>query len=93
MEQHSISVWFFIGLLLTIYGLLILATAVHELRVPPNTQVAMAHLHIGNLVGRMHVDLRPGVLDPLSAKTQCQLSFLGGESCKNAKSFSLRVEI
>jgi hypothetical protein len=47
MEQHSISVWFFIGLLLTIYGLLILATAVHELLVPPSTQVAMAHLHIG----------------------------------------------
>jgi hypothetical protein len=47
MEQHSISVWFFIGLLLTIYGLLILATAVNELLVPPITQVAMAHLHIG----------------------------------------------
>lgn len=47
MEQHSISVWFFIGLLLTIYGGLILATGIHEIMVPPNTQVAMAHLHIG----------------------------------------------
>ena len=47
MEQHSISVWFFIGLLLTIYGLLVLASGVYELWVPPMTPIAMAHLHIG----------------------------------------------
>jgi hypothetical protein len=47
MEKHSISVWFFIGLLLTIYGFLVLVSGVYELWVPPNTQVAMAHLHIG----------------------------------------------
>ena len=47
MEKHSISVWFFIGLLLTIYGLLVLVSGVYELWVPPSTQIAMAHLHIG----------------------------------------------
>lgn len=47
MQKHSISVWFFIGLLLTIYGVLILATGIHELIVPPSTQVTMARLHIG----------------------------------------------
>jgi hypothetical protein len=47
MEKHSISVWFFIGLLLTIYGFLVLVSGLYELWVPPNIQVAMAHLHIG----------------------------------------------
>jgi len=47
MQQHSISVWFFIGLLLTIYGALVLVTGVYELWVPPITQIAMPHLHIG----------------------------------------------
>jgi hypothetical protein len=47
MEKHSISVWFFIGMLLTIYGFLVLVSGLYELWVPPNTQVAMAHLHIG----------------------------------------------
>ncbi|MGO9083969.1 MAG: hypothetical protein ACLQBK_01985 [Candidatus Sulfotelmatobacter sp.] len=47
MGKHSISVWFFIGLLLTIYGVLILVSGIYEVWVPPNTQVAMAHLHIG----------------------------------------------
>jgi hypothetical protein len=47
VEKHSISVWFFIGLLLAIYGVLILASGVYELLVPFSNRVAMAHLHIG----------------------------------------------
>lgn len=47
MEKHSVSVWFFIGLLLAIYGLLVLGSGVYELLSPLNTQIAMAHLHIG----------------------------------------------
>jgi len=47
MEKHAITVWFFIGLLLAIYGVLVLGSGVYELLDPPNTQVAMAQLHIG----------------------------------------------
>jgi hypothetical protein len=47
MEKHFIPIWFFIGSLLTIYGVLILASGIYELFVPPITPVAMSHLHIG----------------------------------------------
>jgi hypothetical protein len=47
METRSISVWFFIGFILSIYGLLVLATGIYELFVPLKNQIAMAHLHIG----------------------------------------------
>jgi hypothetical protein len=47
MEKHFIPIWFFIGSLLTIYGVLILASGIYELFVPPTTPVAMSHLHIG----------------------------------------------
>ena len=47
MGKHSLSVWFFIGLLLTAYGVLILASAVNQIIVPPAHPVAMAYLHIG----------------------------------------------
>ena len=46
MEKHFIPVWFFIGLLLSIYGALILARGVYELFIPGSNTVAMAHLHI-----------------------------------------------
>lgn len=47
MEKHFMPVWFFIGLLLTVYGVLILGTGIYELFVPLNRQLAMGHLHIG----------------------------------------------
>jgi len=47
MHEHSISVWFFIGLILVVYGLLILGTGIYELFVPLANPVVMAHLHIG----------------------------------------------
>jgi hypothetical protein len=47
VEKQSISVWFFIGALLAIYGVLILGSGIYGLFVPPNHAVAMSHLHIG----------------------------------------------
>jgi hypothetical protein len=46
LEKHFIPVWFFIGLLLSIYGALILARGVYGWMVPPSPTIAMAHLHI-----------------------------------------------
>jgi hypothetical protein len=47
VEKQFISVWFFIGALLAIYGALILGPGIYGLFVPPNYTVAMSHLHIG----------------------------------------------
>ena len=41
----SLSIWFFIGLLLTAYGLLITATGIYELSSPPAHPVVLANLH------------------------------------------------
>ncbi len=40
-----ISIWFFIGTLLTIYGVLITATGLYELGSPPANPPVLAHLH------------------------------------------------
>jgi hypothetical protein len=47
MGKRFIPIWFFIGLLLTIYGVLILGSGTYGLFVPPAAPVAMYHLHIG----------------------------------------------
>jgi hypothetical protein len=41
----QIEIWFFIGALLGVYGLLILGTGVFHLFRPPLKQMALAHLH------------------------------------------------
>ena len=50
-ESHSqesrISIWFFIGMLLLVYGLLILGAGIHDLLVPPEQQPVLANLHAG----------------------------------------------
>jgi hypothetical protein len=46
VEKPFISVWFFIGVLLTIYGVLILSSGIYSLFVPPDHPVAMSSLHI-----------------------------------------------
>jgi hypothetical protein len=46
MEKPFVSVWFFIGALLTVYGFLILGSGVYELFVPLSPAIAMRHLHI-----------------------------------------------
>ncbi len=40
-----LSIWFFIGVLLTIYGVLITATGLYELASPPAHPPVLAELH------------------------------------------------
>lgn len=42
-----ISIWFFIGLLLLVYGMLILGAGVYDLVSPPEHPVVLANLHAG----------------------------------------------
>ncbi len=44
-SRHFISIWFFIGVLLLIYGVIILGSGIYSLFVPPVRTVVMAHLH------------------------------------------------
>jgi hypothetical protein len=43
--DHQIPIWFFIGGLLALYGLIIAASGVYLWIVPPARQMALAHLH------------------------------------------------
>ena len=45
MEGSDISIWFFIGVLLTIYGVLILGYGIWELVTGTLTNVVLANLH------------------------------------------------
>lgn len=45
MRRRFIPIWFFIGLLLDFYGVLILGVGLYELVRPPAVTVKMAHLH------------------------------------------------
>ena len=45
-DAHT-SIWFFIGLILTVYGVLILGASLHDLVVPPEHSVVLANLHAG----------------------------------------------
>lgn len=47
MSRHFVSIWFFIGILLTIYGVLILGAGIYDLMYPPAETVKMSHLHAG----------------------------------------------
>ena len=42
--QRTIKIWFFVGALFTVYGVLILGAGIYGLFDPPN--VAMQHLHL-----------------------------------------------
>ena len=42
-----LSIWFFIGLLLLAYGILILGAGLYELSSPPEHPVVLADLHAG----------------------------------------------
>ena len=41
--RHMIPVWFFVGIILLIYGVIILATGIYELSNPPPTVLASLH--------------------------------------------------
>jgi hypothetical protein len=44
-STRFISIWFFIGLILLIYGILITGTGIYELFVPPPRPIVLANLH------------------------------------------------
>jgi hypothetical protein len=46
-EEERISIWFFIGLLVFVYGIVITAAGIYELFVPPEHPVVLASLHAG----------------------------------------------
>jgi hypothetical protein len=58
--KNSISIWFFIGSLLGIYGVLILGAGLYELVSPPDRPVVLGQLHAGIWWGVLLVAL--GVL-------------------------------
>jgi hypothetical protein len=45
MTNSHVSIWFFIGLLLAVYGVLILGAGLYSLSSPPERTVVLAHLH------------------------------------------------
>jgi hypothetical protein len=46
-EKGQISIWFFVGCLLLVYGALILGRGVYEFFSPPAVHVKLAELHAG----------------------------------------------
>ncbi len=45
--KHYVSIWFFIGSLLAIYGVLILGAGIHAAIYPPAQPVVLSNLHAG----------------------------------------------
>ncbi len=56
-DRGLISIWFFIGVLLLVYGVLILGTGLYQLAVPPAHPVVLANLHAGVWWGALLVAL------------------------------------
>jgi len=44
-HEGGIPIWFFIGSLLSVYGILILGSGIYNVISPPAHPVALAHLH------------------------------------------------
>ena len=42
-DHHMIPVWFFVGVILLIYGIIILGTGIYEFSSPPPTVLASTH--------------------------------------------------
>ena len=45
--KKMISIWFFVGLILTVYGLLIFGAGIYDLIYPSKLTVVLAKLHSG----------------------------------------------
>lgn len=45
MHSGHISIWFFIGVLLTVYGVMIFASGLYHLAIGQLPHVVLAHLH------------------------------------------------
>ncbi len=52
-----ISIWFFIGALLLIYGVLIAGAGLYDLATPPEHPVVLANLHAGIWWGALLIAL------------------------------------
>jgi uncharacterized membrane protein len=50
-ESNRISIWFFIGALLLVYGVLILGAGIHDWLRPPAQEPVLAELHAGIWMG------------------------------------------
>jgi len=46
-HQRRISIWFFIGLILLVYGALIVGASIYDLSNPPEHPTVLANLHPG----------------------------------------------
>ena len=57
MGRHFISIWFFIGLLLLVYGVIITALGVYGLFSPPDRETVLGSLHAGVWWGALLVVL------------------------------------
>jgi uncharacterized membrane protein len=44
-KSEAVSIWFFVGILLAFYGLVITAEGLYHLAVPPAREVVLAWLH------------------------------------------------
>jgi len=44
-KEHQIPIWFFIGGILAVYGVLILGAGIYGLFHPPERELALRHLH------------------------------------------------
>jgi hypothetical protein len=58
-HKHFISIWFFIGLLLTVYGVLILGSGLYELISPP---AGAAQGMESNIMANLHAAIWWGAL-------------------------------
>ncbi len=47
MEKHALSIWFFIGIILLIYGVLICGSGIYGLFHEPAQPVVLSNLHAG----------------------------------------------
>ena len=46
-NEKQISIWFFIGSLILVYGVLILGAGIQEIVSPPANPLVLAELHVG----------------------------------------------
>jgi hypothetical protein len=44
-KEKQIPIWFFIGCLLAVYGLLIFCAGIYSMLIPPKHPVALAYIH------------------------------------------------
>ena len=56
-DNRQISIWYFIGLLILVYGLLIIGAGIADVVSPPANPRALAELHVGIWWGALMIVL------------------------------------